>query len=976
MKRSSVRAISIFLLIMLMGSTLIFSAGSAYASPSDPADRKIRVAQVDLPNFYDYDRYGPIGGYGFDYLEEISNYTGWKYEYVPVSWERGLEMLKTGEIDLLAPAPMTPDLHGCFEYSEREVGLNYSVLSVAAGNTEIAFNDFDAINGIKVGVLKDATNKNSLMEFEKTNDFRVETVSYNNQAALLKALHDGKVGAILTSSLEKRSTERVIAKFAPTPYYFITAKGNKDIIGPLNTALASIKENNPYFDYDLQKKYYNWNEYSVPIFTQSEKEFIKNAAPLKTVYDPKWAPIEYYDVKSGNFSGINADIFKLISDMSGLKFSFVKTSSYAEALKMITNGDADVLTGIDSDAHWANQHNLMQTDTYLSASIVLVKNVNANNLETATAALAKDFLAATEYVKTSIPDAKIIYYNSPLECFKAVNRGDADITYANSYVAERLMEDPKLNRLAIVETVNLSDNLSIGISDSADPILLSILNKSIRSITDTQLNRIIFNHTISEKPEINLEYLLNRNPGYLLAALAILFLITVSIMMLIIITKNIHNEEIKRVAYRDWVTGGWNLNKFQANAQALLKNSKNREYAIVYMDIYKFSYINDTFGHSAGDAILTEVSKELECVIKDTECCARISADNFVCLLEYESEEAMIQRGLAFQKSCGERLERINSRFRIQFTSAIYKVEKGEADVPALIGKADIAHKTIGSIHKGAIVFYNDRIQNDFLQKKKLESAMWSSLKQGDFIVYLQPKIDLETSAIVGTEALARWQHPTEGLILPNGFIPLFESNGFILELDFYIYDKVCQLLRRWTDAGETVMPISVNVSRAHLANPHFGSQLNSLIEKYGIAPELLELELTESVLVDDAEEAAAMIRNLKALGFSILIDDFGSGYSSLNQLKDLTVDVLKLDKEFFRKGGMAKKDKIIVDGIIRIANDLNLKILSEGVETQEQVDFLITAGCHLVQGYFFARPMPVTDFEKLAGYSASAREE
>lgn len=970
MLRSQVRAISIFLLIILMGSLLIFSTGIVYASPTDTAGRTIRVAQIDLSNFYDYDRSGPIGGYGFDYLEEISNYTGWKYEYIPVSWDRGLEMLKAGEIDLLAPAPMIPDLHNQFEYSEREVGLNYSVLCVAVENTQAAFNDFDAINGAKVGVLKNALINSSLAPFEKANNFKVETVPYDNQAALLKALHDGKVSAILTSSLEKRPTERVIAKFAPTPYYFITAKGSGEIMGPLNTALASIKENNPYFDYELQKKYYNWNEYSVPVFTQEEKEYIKNAGALKTVYDPAWAPIEYYDEESGKFSGINADIFELISELSGLKFSYVKTSSYAEALNKITNGEVDVLTGIDSDVHWANQHNLMQTDTYLSASIVLVKNINAKNLETATAALAKDYLAATEYAKASSPDAKIIYYGSPLECFEAVNRGEADITYANSYVAERLLENPRLNRLSIVETVNLSDNLSIGISDSADPILLSILNKSIHSITDTQLNRIIFRHTISEKPEINLEYLLYKNPGYLLTVIIVLFLITVLVMVIIIMTKNHHNKEIKKVAYHDSITGGWNYNKFKVDAQALLKNAKSREYAMIYLDINKFSYINDTFGYNAGDLILAEVAKELDRVIKDTECCARLSADNFVCLLEYESNEAMIQRGLAFQKSCEERLERINSRFRVQFTSAIYKVSRGETDVPSLVGKADIAHKTIGSIHTGSIVFYGDRIQKDFLRKKKLESAMWHSLKQGDFIIYLQPKIDLATREIVGTEALARWQHPTEGLILPGDFIPLFESNGFILELDFYVYEKVCRLLRKWLDAGETVMPISVNVSKAHLVNQQFAAQLKALIEKYGIPPELFELELTESVLMDDAEEAAAMIRDLKELGFSILIDDFGSGYSSLNQLKDLTVDVLKLDKEFFRKDGMAEKDKIIVDGIIRIAIDLNLKILSEGVETQEQVDFLISAGCHLVQGYFFAKPMPVEEFETLAGYS------
>ena len=730
-----------------------------------------------------------------------------------------------------------------------------------------------------------------------------------------------------------------------------------------------LKTKTPYFDFELQRKYYDWNEYAVPIFTTEEKEYIKRIGALKTVYDPAWEPIEYYDEKTGEFSGINADIFKLISTISGLKFSFVRTDSYTEALKMVSNYQADVLTGIDNDVHWANQHHITLSDPYLTASIVLVKNVRVNDIDQATTALARDYLAATEYVKETIPDSRIKYFDTPYECFEAVNKGKADVTYANSYVAEKLLQDPKLNKLAIVETVNLSDRLCIGISDSADPVLRSILNKSIRSISDTQLNAIIFRHTINSEPKVDLVYLLYKNPGYLLAVLFGLFLITTAVMVVVIMTKNAHNREIRKIAYLDSVTGTWNYNKFKEDAQFLLKNSKSREYAIIYADICKFSYINDTFGYYAGDIILGEVAKELERTMEDYERSARISADNFVCLVECEGEDAMLRYALAFQQRCNDRLAQINSRFKIQFSAAIYKVVYGETDIPSLVGKADIAHKTIGDINRAALVFYDDRIQNEFLRKKKLESAMSASLENGDFIVYLQPKFDLATNQIAGTEALARWQHPTEGLILPQQFISLFESNGFILELDFYIYEQVCLMLRRWLDEGKNVLPVSVNVSKAHLADQQFGAQLKALIEKYDIAPYLLELELTESILIDGPGEAVSMIRDLKELGFSILIDDFGSGYSSLNLLKDLTVDVLKLDKEFFRKDGMAEKDKIIVDGIIRIANDLNLRILSEGVETQEQVDFLTAAGCHSAQGYFFAKPMPVEEFERLAGY-------
>ena len=973
MKSSLIRSISVFLLAILLSFLLISFTASAEDSSnqnnSDSKVRTIRVAQIDLSNFYSYDRQGPIGGYGFEYLKEISNYTGWNYVYIPTTWEHGLEMLKTGEVDLLAPVSAVPDLQKQFSLSDQEVGLDYSVLCVPVEETRTAINDFSAMNGMKVGFLQKSAMIKNLPPFAEANHFQVKTVPFENQASLLKALHEGQIDAIIIGSLEIRPTERVVAKFAPSPFYFATAKGNHEVLDPLNNAIANIKNVNPYYDYELQKKYFDLNNYTAPLFTEEEKEYIKNVGTLKTVYDPAWAPIEYYNEGTGKFSGINADIFNQISEISGLKFDYIRTGSYTEALKKITNQGADILTGIDNDTHWAEQHNLWLTDSYLSASIVLVKNTNVQNLNTATAALAKDYLAATEYVKRTSPKSRIVYYDTPLECFEAVNNGEADITYANSYVAEKLLDNPKLNELAVVETVNLSDQLCIGVSNKMDPILLSILNKSIHGITDTQLNGIIFNHTLSEKPEINLEYLLYRNPSLLLAILLVLFLATTMIMIAVIATKNRHNREIKKVAYLDSITGIWNYNKFKVDAQTLLRNSKNRKYAVIYLDIHKFSYINDTFGYNTGDMILQEVAKELKLIANDCECCARLSADNFVCLLEYESDDVIIQRGIDFQAKCDERLSRINSRFMVHLTSAIYKVAPGETDIPSLVGKADIAHKTIGDIHKASIVFYDDKIQEDFLRKKKLESVMSASLENGDFLVYLQPKIDLSQNTIAGAEALARWQHPTEGLIMPGQFIPLFESNGFILELDFYMYEKVCQLLRKWLDADVNVMPVSVNVSKAHLANREFGSQLLTLINSYQIPPRLFELELTESIIFEDAKDAVSMIRDLKELGFPIHIDDFGSGYSGLNLLKDLTVDVLKLDKEFFRKDGMAEKDKIIVDGIIRIADDLNMKILSEGVETQEQVDFLVTSGCHLVQGFFFARPMPVADFEKMAGY-------
>jgi diguanylate cyclase (GGDEF)-like protein len=963
MKSTLIRTISIFLLMILMGFVFICSFTVSLA---DTGDRIIRVAQIDLSNFFDYNRARPVGGYGYEYLNEISSYTGWKYEYIPTTWKNALDMLDKGEIDLLAPAVLSPDLKNRFSFSAKEIGLSYSTLCVPVENRVTAYNDFNSFDGMKVGVIRNSPLNDSFDKFSEENRFSVEKIYYENMAAIIKALHKRDIDAMLVGNLEKRPTERIIARFSPVPYYIVTKKGNTEILRQLNDAIFKIKENNPYFDYELEKKYFKFNESTVPIFTGEEKEYIKNSGVLKVVYDPAWAPLEYFDEDSGTFKGINADLLELIGKITGLKFSYIISGSYTEALKKISSYKADILTGIDNDAEWANQHHLILTDSYLSSSIVLVKNIRTSNIDNATFALAKDYLAASEYVKKSRPRAKIIYYNTPEECFEAVNNGKADLTFANSYVADRLLRNPKLNRLSIVETSNLNDQLCIGVSNKSDPRLHSILDKSLHSITADQMNRIIFQHTLKEKPEINLEYLIYKKPIYFIIVLLFIFLTVIAILVFMIKNRNLYNEEIKKVAFLDGVTGTDNYLKFKLEAAALLKANRSKKYAIVYVDIHKFSYINDTFGYQTGDQILSEVAKTLQEQLSEYERGARLSADNFVCLVTYENQENLLKRGHTFQDSCNACLTLINSRFTVQLTTAVYLVKGGETDIPSLVGKADIAHKTIGDIHKSSIVFYDDKIQEEFLRTKKLESSMVSALQNDEFQVYLQPKIDLSTKKIVGAEALVRWKHPVEGLIYPQQFISLFESNGFILELDFYIYEKVCGLLRKWMKEEQKIMPISVNVSKAHLANEQFAIQLDRLLKKYRIPTELFELELTESAFFDDTQEAVSLIKKLKDLGFFISIDDFGSGYSSLNLLKDLIVDVLKLDKEFFRKDGMTEKDKIIVDGIIRIANDLNLKIISEGVETQEQVDFLIRSGCHMAQGYFFARPMPVEEFEKL----------
>ncbi len=281
--------------------------------------------------------------------------------------------------------------------------------------------------------------------------------------------------------------------------------------------------------------------------------------------------------------------------------------------------------------------------------------------------------------------------------------------------------------------------------------------------------------------------------------------------------------------------------------------------------------------------------------------------------------------------------------------------------------RANTARKTIKGGHKNSFAFYDKEMHKKILKEKEIENSMVDALNNGEFIVYFQPKYSLSDYQIIGAEALVRWDNPQKGLIPPIEFIPVFERNGFIVNIDFYVFEEVCKKIREWMDEGQKVVPISVNLSRMHFVNSNFIEEFKLIVDKYKIPTRLIELELTETAVLDNIEGLLDTMNNLKEKGFVISMDDFGTGYSSLNLLKELPVDILKLDRAFFTEKDESNNEKIVISNVIKMAKELKMKVISEGVETISQVEFLKQIGCDMVQGYLFSKPMPVKEFEKIA---------
>ena len=419
---------------------------------------------------------------------------------------------------------------------------------------------------------------------------------------------------------------------------------------------------------------------------------------------------------------------------------------------------------------------------------------------------------------------------------------------------------------------------------------------------------------------------------------------------------------------RDDVTGGKNKKEFERVCSRLLKGEG--EFVVVYANIDRFKLINDAYGDDEGDVVLKKIHQIIdEEMLSWDEASGRIMADNFGMLMRFLSMNKLEHRLARINEQLSSLKDKDGVEYGIKLYFGIYQVVDKNESVSAMLEKANLALKRVTHsmqhlVHMGV---YDEKDKKQLGMEKELEMKMERALRNGEFIPYLQPKYELENETIGGAEALVRWMDPVEGMIVPNEFIPLFEKNGFIVELDLYMFEQVCRLVEKWNKNGYRIIPISVNMSRGHFSVPGFFERYMQILSRYDVPDRSIEIELTESLFYNEMSMLKELIDKIHEAGMLCSIDDFGSGYSSLNMLKEVEVDALKLDRVFFKETEDNKRSKSVINSVIHLAQDLELRTISEGVEVRSQVDYLKEAECDYIQGYIFARPMPVSDFEKIA---------
>lgn len=938
--------------------------GVTYPVSAKETSETIRVGYSQESDFI-HKQKGEICGFVVDYLELIAQDTGWEYEYVPVERSESKEKLADGTVDIMFVSQNMKYWQDEFLYSKASLGYEY-FLVYTMPETDVYYDDYQAMDGLTVGIPSGLYLGEELNYLMRDEDFTLKQVEFDSRDKMKTALEEGEIDLFITSSYDSHADLKLVARFGSDAIYCITSKQNQSLISQFDTELEEVKIQKPDTAAVLLEKYFKSTSVSCgPLYTREEQEYIENADPVKISMRLRSHPLSY--AAGSGYGGIYVDYLELLSKRSGLKFEIIfdKQNLPIEQrmLKMLKEDCMVLLPGSVVKEHGLKK--VIMSDTLLDSRLSYVKRkseVEIVGRQDYVFALTKDMDYLLPLIQEASNDYRFLFFESTQACLDAVYDGVADIAMQDNYAVRYLLQKPKYaEKLVECSGEEYAMDLCLVATDD-QKLLVQILNKAIERMTNDDEKKVVTRELSVNPYQINIGDWLYKYRRVLIftvviiAVAAAIYTILLRKMTAMSVRKKDY-DALKTKVQQDIVTGAYNRNSFYEKAKEMISNS-DEPMCIVMADISNFKVVNDLYGMDVGDKMLKHMAKKFLALGDGRDMLiARFAGDHFyMCMSERDFNE------IAFPK----RFKTFLQDMEITVSYGVFMVgDQKDLPINIMCDRASIAvHGKENNVEY--IRYYSDDERSKILQQQEIENDMEKALEQHQFCVYVQPKYDIDESRIVGGEALVRWKHPQKGMISPGIFIEIFEKNGFIIRLDYYVWEETCRLLAKLKKEGITGYPISINVSRAHFFGTDLVGKLKELIEKYKLEPGDLELEITESICGQDQSVIYKKIRTLQKAGFKVAMDDFGSGYSSLNMLKEMPLDIIKMDLKFLDGGEDEERSRNILYTLISLAQNLQLFVVVEGVETEDQVEFLRQIGNHYVQGFFFSRPVESATYEEM----------
>lgn len=682
-------------------------------------------------------------------------------------------------------------------------------------------------------------------------------------------------------------------------------------------------------------------------------------------------PIFYIDCETDEIVGIGADLMRFAAESAGFTVTFkqIEEGSMKDALD---NEAYDVVLPFGSAVPSSSGKPTVVSDNLFQTPFTVVTkgSHNLEDLNNIRVGMLQSLAGVSETVKELYPGIQITFYETMAESVDALRAGKVDALMNNSYNWSYVLQKPSYSDLVVHPSTMFSMDFCVGAADTPENReLIEQLNKGIAMLTDMRRQAIILDYTSRQIYRYDFEdYLYRYWLSILLVTLLIVFTIMIAIQRKVVLNRQ-HEEKLRRLIDEDSLTGALSLKGFRKRVTELMIDHSDMRFLILYLNISNFKYINDRVGMEAGDDVLRFLVEKTKEVLGDEEEICRLEGDHFAVLRRISTEEILHQEYEKVVNAVRTYFSDRGEEVLVQIYSGIYVLtaeDYEKINVDHMIDLARVAEKRVrGSIRKEGYEFYNPEQWVRGMRKSEIISHLPAAISSGEIKVWYQPQYNYNMGKINGAEALCRWNHPKLGWISPSEFIPALEESGLIRELDFFVWETVCKDLKKWNDEGMK-RSVSVNLSRNDIIQ---GSSICEhfceLIRKYDLDPSQLRIEITETVYTEDPEILINTTKELRAAGFYVEMDDFGSGYSSLNILKEVPVDSIKLDLLFLRESDYPEKSRTIISYIVQMVQALGMDMIAEGVETKEQAKFLQSQGCSEMQGYYFYKPLPLQDFEK-----------
>lgn len=935
-------------------------AGTVYGA----GKRTVRVAFFPMGGYHETLTDGSFSGMDVEYLENLQDYVNWTVEYVPCdSWDEALKMLADKEVDLVGSAQYSPERAEIYRYADLASGYTFGAIAVQ-GESGLAYEDFAAMQNLTYGCVGTYVRKQEFLEYLKGHGIENPRLrEYENTADLQEALAQRKIDAMVHSLTEIKEGQRVVGRFAPMPFYYITYPGNDDLLREMNQGIADLKMNRPELENELMAKYYDSRLDQTILLTSEEKQYIAEHKTLTVGWFDGCYPFSYEN-EEGAPRGLAMQILEEVGMSTGLSFDYVKMGNMDAAKKALAEGRIDVISYCGEEVGNIKEAGGALTKVYAQVPRVIVMKRSSRTDEIQTLAVTSENIYE-EGGASLFKDGQmqLLIRESPEACLWAVRANEAEAALCDGYLAEYLLgSNLGLGQLEIHTVLSEVHSVRMAVRDDGDSLLPGILNKELLEITDKMVSDYMLQDNFYSK--MSVDTFIRENSTAIIA-----ILIAVAAIIILVLYRMLQNSRrLQQLMYKDTDFDIWNINYLKYRASLMLNKEKDIKYAIVYTDICQFKSYNALYGWNAGQKLLERtinvIADEID---NEKELYARSYGSHFVLFVCYEDMDQLSARMMAMSERISNQIYE-QEGIRMAQAVGVCAIEPEAEDVQLALSYAIQAVDPLKDSHSNAIRIYDDKLREQLREQHEREKLLDSVDFQKDFVAYYQAKVDIRDERVVGAEALVRFKDPTAGgaIRAPGFFVPYYEQTGRITQIDFFVMESVCKMLRRRLDEGLAVVPVSCNFSRTHFVKEGFPERFEAVLTKYDVPKDLIEVEITETLVVEEMQQQMVKknVAILKGKGIHLSIDDFGSGYSSLGVFEQIPASVIKLDRSFLLNNENRERQVQIMKNIVNLASDLEAQVVCEGVETENDTELMMEIGAYVAQGYRYCKPVPEDVFE------------